>query len=183
MDDRDIGLLAASLAEAEAAVRAVRPEQRHLPTPCPDYDVGALVDHLVGWARSFAGRLTGDDREPDPASYRAGDDPGAEIHEAGSAIVAAFRAGSPAGAALPIGMLVGEYVVHGWELSRAIGREPVVDPAAAELALGTLSGMLKPEYRGEGKAFGLEVPVDGSAPAVDRLVGFSGRDPGWRPGP
>lgn len=181
MDDRDIELLAASLAEAEEAVRAVRPEQRHEPTPCPDYDVGGLVDHLVGWARSFASRLSGTDDGIDPSSYRAGDDAAEQLHAAAGSIVAGYRSGSPAGAQLPVGMLVGEYVVHGWELSRSIGREPQVDPAAAELALATLQGMLLPEYRGEGRAFGLEVHVEASAPAVDRLVGFSGRDPGWRP--
>jgi uncharacterized protein (TIGR03086 family) len=181
MGDHDIDLLAASLSEAEASVRAVRPEQRPDPTPCPDYDVGALVDHLVGWARSFADRLTGAEGGTDPGSYRAGDDPGAELHEAAASIVASYRSGAPGAAQLPLGMLVGEYAVHGWELSRAIGREPQVDPAAAELALTTLQGMLKPEYRGEGRAFGLEVAVDPSAPAIDRLVGFSGRDPGWRP--
>lgn len=181
MDHHDIDLLAASLAEAEASVRAVTPEQRPDPTPCPDYDVGALVDHLVGWTRSFAERLSGAEGGTDPGSYRAGDDPAAELHEAAASMVSSYRSGAPAVAQLPLGMLVGEYTVHGWELSRAIGREPQVDPAAAELALATLQGMLKPECRGEGRAFGLEVPVDPSAPAIDRLVGFSGRDPGWRP--
>jgi uncharacterized protein (TIGR03086 family) len=181
MDDRDIDLLAGSLAEAEAAIRAVRPEQLHEPTPCPDYDVGRLVDHLVGWARSFAARLSGDDGGPDPAVYRAGDDPAGELHDAARVIVGAYRTGSPASEQLPLGMLIGEYAVHGWELSRAIGRQPQVDPAAAELALATLGGMLLPEYRGEGMSFGPEVPVAETAPAVDRLLGFSGRDPGWRP--
>jgi uncharacterized protein (TIGR03086 family) len=178
----DIDLLAGSLRAAEAAVLAVQPDQRDLPTPCPEYDVGRLVDHLVGWARAFAARLSGGRPTDDPGTYRAGDDPAAELDDAARTIIQAYRSGTAAGAQLPVGMLVGEFVVHGWELSRAIGREPQVDPAAAELALDTLRGMLAPEYRGEGKAFGLEVPVDDSAPAVDRLVGFSGRDPGWRPG-
>jgi uncharacterized protein (TIGR03086 family) len=177
----DIDLLSGALREAEAAVLAIEPAQRALPTASPGVDVGALVDHLVGWARSFAARLSGHDDEVDPGSYRAGDEPAAELHEAARTIVAAYREGGPAAQQLPVGMLIGEFTVHGWELSRAIGREPAVDPAAAEAALATLHGMLKPEYRGEGKAFGAEVPVDASASALDRLVGFSGRDPGWRP--
>lgn len=41
--------------------------------------------------------------------------------------------------------------------------------------------MLTDEYRGEGKDFGPAVPVPEDAPALDRLLGFSGRDRGGRP--
>jgi hypothetical protein len=40
--------------------------------------------------------------------------------------------------------------------------------------------MLTPEFRGEGKPFGEEVPVPENADAVTRLLGFIGRDPSWR---
>ena len=36
---------------------------------------------------------------------------------------------------------------------------------------------LKPEMRGPGKAFGLEVPCPEDAPIQDRAVAFSGRQP------
>ena len=41
--------------------------------------------------------------------------------------------------------------------------------------------MLQPQIRGEGKAFGEEVPVPEDAPAYERLAGWFGRDPYWRP--
>ena len=41
--------------------------------------------------------------------------------------------------------------------------------------------MLRPEFRGPDKAFGLEVPVSPDTPAYDRLAGWFGRDPGWAP--
>jgi hypothetical protein len=56
-----------------------------------------------------------------------------------------------------------------------------LDDELAEHALAWSRGMLRPEYRGPDKAFGVEVPVAGDAPAYDRLAGWFGRDPDWRP--
>jgi hypothetical protein len=39
--------------------------------------------------------------------------------------------------------------------------------------------MLTADYQGEGKPFAPRVPVADDAPALDRLVALSGRDPGW----
>src|SRR5437868_5016512 len=52
----------------------------------------------------------------------------------------------------------------------------------AERALRWSRGMLRPEFRGPDKAFGVEVPVAADAPVYDRLAGWFGRDPGWTPG-
>jgi hypothetical protein len=50
--------------------------------------------------------------------------------------------------------------------------------ALPERALDQTAG---PEFRGPGKAFGVEVPVPDDAPAYERLAGWFGRDPGWMP--
>jgi hypothetical protein len=56
-----------------------------------------------------------------------------------------------------------------------------LDPALAEHALRWSRGMLRPEFRGPDKAFGVEVPVPDDAPVYDRLAGWFGRNPGWTP--
>jgi hypothetical protein len=41
--------------------------------------------------------------------------------------------------------------------------------------------MLSDDYQGEGKTFGPRVPVPTDSPALERLLGLSGRDPQWKP--
>jgi uncharacterized protein (TIGR03086 family) len=76
-------------------------------------------------------------------------------------------------------MILWEYQVHGWDLARATGQPWSPPAAAAEESLEFAPGMLTPDYQGEGKAFGPPVPIPATAPALDRLLALSGRDPGW----
>ena len=55
------------------------------------------------------------------------------------------------------------------------------DAAACESALATLKSVVLPEYRGPGMPFGPEVVVADNAPALERLLAFTGRDPGRTP--
>ncbi|MEU0686469.1 TIGR03086 family metal-binding protein [Streptomyces uncialis] len=101
---------------------------------------------------------------------------------------------------------VDELVVHGWDLARATGQEyapdeaalrasealltPVEDPAAdpteesADPATEDSSEDSEGEPAGDASSgeglFGPPVPVPDGAPLLDRVIGLSGRDPGWR---
>lgn len=180
MSQSEIDLLESVLTEAEATIASVRPGQGHLPTPCTDLDVARIVDHLVGWARSFATRLTGGSDAGDPNGYRVEGDPVMEFHQAAQTIAGAYREGVEQSQKLPVGFLIMEFLVHGWDLATATGRSVSYPPAAADLGLATGRQMLQPEYRGPGKTFGYEVEVPDDAGPVDRLVAFMGRDPGWK---
>ena len=180
MSPSEIDLLESVLDETEATITAVRPGQEHLPTPCPELDVARILDHLVGWANSFATRLTGGSVTGDPNDYRVGSDPATEFHQSSQAIVGAYRKGAEK---LPVGLIIMEFLVHGWDLATATGCSVRFQPAAADLALATGRQMLQPEYRGPGKSFGHEVAVSDAAGPVERLVAFSGRDPGWQSPP
>lgn len=168
------------LDETEATIASVTPGQEHLPTPCPDLDVARIVDHLVGWANSFATRLTGGSVTGDPNDYRVAGNPATEFHQAAQTIVGAYRDGGETSQKLPVGFIIMEFLVHGWDLATATGQAVRVEPAAADLALATGRQMLQPEYRGPGKTFGNEVEVPEGAGSVDHLVAFLGRDPGWQ---
>jgi len=183
MNQSEIDLLESVLIETEATIASVAPGQEHLPTPCSELDVARLVDHLVGWAGSFATRLTGGSVTGDPNDFRVGGDPVTEFHQAAQTIVGAYREGGEPSQKLPVGFLIMEFLVHGWDLATATGRSVRYLPAAAELGLATGRQMLQPEYRGPGKTFGYEVEVPDDTGPVDRLVAFLGRDPGWQSPP
>ncbi len=181
MRAHETDLLASVLDQTEAIVSAVRPDQAHLPTPCPELDVTHLTDHLVGWARSFAARLTGTADTGDPNAYRAGPVPSTEFGAAARSIVRSYRETTEASRALPAGFLIMEFLTHGWDLAMATGHSVAYDQEAAEWGLATGRQMLKPEYRGPGQPFGPEVTVADAAGPVVRLVAFLGRDPAWSP--
>jgi len=180
MSPSEVDLVESVMDETEVTIASVRPGQEHLPTPCTDLDVARIVDHLVGWANSFATRLTGGSVTGDPNDYRVGDNPATEFRQAAQTIVGAYREGGEQSQKLPVGFILMEFLVHGWDLATATGSSVRFQPAAADLALATGRQMLKPEYRGPGKTFGYEVEVSDDAGPVDRLVAFLGRDPGWQ---
>lgn len=181
--------LAAVIDKTTTLLAGVRPEQLALPTPCPDYDVAALTDHLVGWLRMFAARAAGAEHHEDPGAYKCGAHPVAEFAAAGRQAVAAFRSGaadrplrmtsSELPGSMVLGMMLIEYVGHGWDLAVATGQPVPYTEPEAQAALEAARGMLMPAYRGPGQTFGFEVEVSADTTAVDRLVAFIGRDPNW----
>ncbi len=192
-------LLLPVLDDLADAVEAVGEDDLPRPTPCAGYDVAGLRDHAVGWLDFFAAALAdpeGTGVRPDPTAYTAatdGREPADVVREAARSLAASVRDGvhrRPAvrlwQADLPgsvaVGMILGEYLVHGWDLRRALGLPWEADPRAADAAREVLAAMMRPEYRGGPDGmFGEEVAVPAGAPAGDRLLGFAGRDPRWTP--
>ena len=81
-----------------------------------------------------------------------------------------------------------ELVVHGWDLAVSTGQAYAADPVAVEACAEWVAGFAPPADgpdapADEGGLFGRPVPVGADASALDRLLGLTGRDPAWRPGP
>ena len=169
------------------------------PTPCPDYTVGDLIDHVGGAALAFTGAASKDMGEvtgtaPSGDASRLGDDwrtrvPRdlvglAEAWRDPTAWTGMTRAG---GVELP-GEIAGlvaldEVVMHGWDIARAIGRDYECDLPSLETVHGFVAQFSGPgqEAAREG-LFGPVVEVPADAPLLDRVVGLAGRDPDWSPG-
>ncbi len=185
--------------QARAVARlaeGVREEQLAAGTPCPDYAVRNLLGHLVGLSVAFrdAGRKDlGVTTDTNPNAGVPDIGPGwredlpvvldelAEAWRDPAAWTGMTRAG---GVDLP-GAVAGavaadELVIHGWDLARATGQDYEPDPAALQASYGFLKAAADDPNRGGG-LFGPVMPVPVDAPLLDRAVGLSGRDPGWKP--
>jgi uncharacterized protein (TIGR03086 family) len=191
-------LIAPVLADLADVVANVRPEQLADPTPCRDFDVAALRSHVLAWVTYFAAAFNdpdGSTDRPDPQAFQAPADPQAAadvVRTAAARIAEAVDAGvaerpvrmvqstMPGDAMLR--MALWEYLVHGHDLAGATGQKWDPPVAAVEDALEFAPNMLTDEYRGEGKDFGVIVPVPDDATPLDRLLGFTGRDPNWTAG-
>ena len=183
--------LRAVLDDLATVVGGVRQEQLHDPTPCAAYDVAQLRQHVLGWLTLFAGGFadSGGQAAADIDGYVVPTDASAAVRTAAEELDRAVREGAASRplrlgeSALPgdmaLGMILWEYQVHGWDLARATGQPWSPPVEAAEESLGFAPAMLTEDYQGEGKAFSPRVAVPDDAPALDRLLGLSGRDPHW----
>jgi uncharacterized protein (TIGR03086 family) len=82
-------------------------------------------------------------------------------------------------AAMIGGMVLGEVVVHGWDLARAVDQHP---RWPADVLRAVYDEVAKTAEQGrEMGVYGPPVLVPDNAPILDRILGMTGRDPNWRP--
>jgi uncharacterized protein (TIGR03086 family) len=185
--------LARVLDDARALIATVSTDDLTKPTPCTNWDVGALVQHLISVATIYGRAFRGGEGTPPAApggTIATSDGLAATYRQAADALLDAARApgalDKPARllsielpGQLAIRLVVADQLLHTWDLAQAIGRPFTMDES---LAAETLEGMREvlaalPGVRGEGRAFSEEVPCPPDAPAQDRLLAFSGRQP------
>ena len=174
-------------------VTGVRASQLTVPTPCAEWDVRALLNHLIGTLWLSQALLS--DAAPRypmapgglPGSDLAGADPAAAYAEGSAAALAAAGTGdaltrphpTPLGD-MPGPVLAGfttlDILVHGWDLARATGQPSGLDAALAGHVLDFAQQALMTE-ESRGSRVGPALPVPADAPATDRLVAFLGRQP------
>ncbi|AGZ45352.1 TIGR03086 family metal-binding protein [Actinoplanes friuliensis] len=169
-----------------AVVRAIEPGQLGNPTPCTEFDVRALVEHMLHWgpALARASRHSDGEAPADGDLLERLERQIGQLVEAWS-VPAAWEGTTSMGGPqeLPAGMIgamaVGEIVVHGWDLARATGQEISWDPGLQDFLYDEVAKTA--ELGREMQAYGREVPVPPTAPTLDRMLGLTGRDPAWRP--
>lgn len=172
-------------------VAAVRPDQWGDPTPCVDWDVRTLVNHVVGEERwtvpLMAGRTieeVGDSLDGD----LLGEDPATAAADAALAAQSAIPGPVLSDATVQlsygeedateyVAQLVADHLIHGWDLAVAIGSEPRLDPEVVD-SVSTWFKDREELYRGGGA---IADRVEGLSGAEATLLGAFGRDPSWTP--
>lgn len=143
-------------------------------TPCDGWTVRDLVDHTMHWQAHGgsilgAGTTPGDDWSAiEPALSSALDDP------ANLAGTADAFGGMPKQQVA--GFVIGDLLIHSWDLARSLGVDEALPTEAVESTLMGLQRVPEQMLRG-GNMFGPQVEVGPDASAQDRLLGFVGRRP------
>lgn len=164
-------------------------------TPCADWTLGQLLAHMTAQHRGFAAAAAGDGAELAHWEARPlGDDPASAYAAAATRVLAAFADEQLAAdfqlpelttsrtfpAARAIGFHFIDYVVHSWDVARALGRPVTFDADV----LGTALAMARdipdgPNRLVPGAAFAPAVPAPPEAGPLDQVLALLGRPPVW----
>ena len=156
------------------------------PTPVDGWTARDVVDHLVTWFPGFlaSGGVVlpgGPAVADDPAvAWRHHADAVQElVTERGDEEFTHPYVGTQQLAQAVDRFYTSDVFMHSWDLARAGGQDARLDEDFAGELLEGMSAM-EEVLRSSGQ-YGDPVPVPADAPVVDRLMGFIGRDPAWRP--
>lgn len=165
----------------------VRPDQWDAPTPCSDFDVRALLQHVSSHPAKLAAIADGGNpREMADHAELDENDPGADYLERSTSALGAWADDevltrtviAPWGEA-PGGLAVGgflmETVAHGWDLAVATGQDAEADPTLVAKAQAIADQALTDDNRGPGRPFDHRAEPAAGAGPTDRLAAFLGR--------
>lgn len=173
-----------------------------LATPCVGWHLADLLAHMTVQHRGFAAAARGHGADEavwhtDTVAAAVAADPARAYAEAAADVLDAFAGADVLdasfalpelgpGAVFPGEMAIGfhhvDYVVHGWDVARTLGRpyelpDDVV-AAAAPLAFMVPDG----DFRSaDGAVFGPAIASTGQSGDFDRIVAHLGRSPQWAP--
>jgi len=143
------------------------------PTPCPQWSVQDLVDHIVATPSRFARMVRGEavDWSDTPS---AGREPAARFRSHAEDLLRAVADAPAPGGPVTLDWQCAELAVHTWDLATAIGRSTGdLDAEVAERGLAFMRANLTDDNRGS--AFGPEQPAPEGADPYRRIAAFAGR--------
>ncbi|WP_304452792.1 TIGR03086 family metal-binding protein [Nocardiopsis sp. YSL2] len=182
--------LSGAIDVAGQSIAAVRPDQYDGTTPCPEYSVRELCNHMVSVLRRVA--VLGEGGDFFSVPHFAEDVPDGEWKTAWDTAARETDAvwSDPAVLGRQIGLPWGpvpgaaaaliytnEFVLHTWDLATATGQDVAWDPRVLAGPLANMRRAVPAQPRGGQVPFGPVVEVSEDAPDIDRLVGWYGRDP------
>ena len=186
MDSLD--LLRRTVGETDKIITGLSDDQLALPTPCTDWKIRDLINHIVGGSTMFAVSAETGSLPDDVMATLSGDVLGDDFKGAWKAAseraLKAFEVpgvmektvtlpfgAMPGGVALNIAIF--DVATHACDLASATGQS-VGDTDLLEAALSMGKQMIGPDFRKPG-IFDAEQPCADDAPVADRLLAFAGR--------
>lgn len=183
-------------------VSTVTPADLSKPTPCAGWDLADLLTHMTVQHRGFAAAArghgadeavwqtgtVGDEVAADPAgTYAAAADDvidafaGADVLES-SFVLPELGGDAPFPGEMAVGFHYIDYVVHGWDVARSLGRMYKLSPDVVAAAVPLANFVPDGDFRAVDNApFGPAIPLSKPAGDLDRILAHLGRSPKWAP--
>lgn len=190
----DLELLAVARVEFKRRLELVGVDDWGKPTPCTEWDVRQLVNHVVGSDLRYADLLTGgraEDflrrrREEVASAPPVGSDPVADWERSGAALEAAFRKPGVMDRVVdyPWGPLRGrqllesrvvDVTIHSWDLARAIDTDGALDERLLRRCLS--ADVFRTRLDGQPGANAVHGSLHEMSRLQERLLRASGRSP------
>jgi uncharacterized protein (TIGR03086 family) len=171
----------ATLAVLENVLQGIAKDDESKQTPCREFDVAKLTDHLMNSITAIGGHAGAEfpERDREDSVERQvilAARPALDAwHKRGLDGTVPFGGGE-APAAMMAGVLSIEFLIHAWDYAAAIGREMTVSDALSDYVMGLAKVIITPQGRTN---VGFDDPVDvpADAGALDRLIAYTGRQP------
>lgn len=180
-----------------ALVGLVDDDQWQLPSPCSQWTLRQLVEHMTSENHGFAAAAEGETSDRTPWSYRPlSDDLRLDYARSAERVVTAFGADGvldgefwlplikdsvrfPARQAISFHLL--DYVVHSWDVAAALSRPAAIDDDLIAVAIEISEREVPdtPRRQLEGASFRPPLPVSPDATPQDRLLAMLGRSSTW----
>lgn len=173
-------------------VDGVRVDQLGAATPCDEFTVHDVLDHIIVLGGAFAHLLRGEEPPATAAPAVYGRVPARELRTTMDDLLESVRSEGAMERIVdtPVGNLDGETfarmiafdgLVHGWDIAVATGRPWRVDPTVVSAVGGFAEQALTDEIRATGMFAAATEPPVGASP-LEELAALSGRrvEPRWR---
>lgn len=148
-------------------------------TPCDDWDVRTLMNHMLDTQTYFRDSARGRDdaKPPSPTPPDLlSDDPAADFKAIQAEVLTTYEEPGVIDKTGPsLGIAFADQLLHGWDLARATGQDATMPDGLPEAAYDMIHGRFTDDER-KG-VFKPEVDVPSGATAQDRLLAYTGRDP------
>jgi len=174
------------------SVANVKEDQLTNATPCTDWDLRALLNHVYGEAAWISAMLKGETIEQIGDRY-SGDLVGQRVEQSWAEIASDATAtvkATPGDATVVLSRgpstaesyareVAADLTVHSWDIARALGVDDTLDPELIALANDTFGPMVE-----EGRKYGIFGPPPELAPDADeqtKMLALFGRSTEWKP--
>ncbi len=168
---------------AHGVIAGITAEQYDSPTPCEEWTVRDVLDHMIGVVAGLGAAAAGEARA---GTFELGPDPARQFEQLAAAALEAWRTPGvldrildggpgpmPGRVLASINLL--DTATHSWDLARATGQDATLPEPVAIAALEASLAIVSPELRAG--RFGPERTAPDTADPTARLVAYLGRTP------